>query len=283
MLFSARKYRSYKDVSRVVLLGIYSMFGAAFATVVPRVRHWGGYSLQWERRRWVYARSFSMRCSFNWTDHYGENDSILLEGNEVFEGNNFKIYLMESMKNWTGMFQISTTVASFDEAPCIQALHIRGGKTSTNGGFIIQANQNTFIVDSCSSSGIIRGAHRQSTHTGEHQAGGGICGQNCTGEILIRNSYSTGKIEGRDAGGITGRRFGVWGGKATITGCFSTGDIFGRFSGGICGCCVGSQGGYINIFQSYSTGKIIGTRSGGICSTRAASSKGFLTFLNVTV
>ena len=70
---------------------------------------------------------------------------------------------------------------------------------------------------------------------------GGICGQKCSGDILITHCSSTGEIKGRTAGGIAGRELGLNGGKehtVTISHCYSTDDITGDY---------GIVGGYVAV------------------------------------
>ena len=202
---------------------------------------------------------FSLNCSFAWTDHYSEEDYILLKANEIFNGNDHAIDL-QGFDSWEGLFQIDSDV-EWDNAPVIKHLHVTGGQTSSKGGFIVQSKQKNFIVDSCSSSGTIRGSCDDGC-----SAGGGICGHECSGTILLKNCWSTGPIEGRNAGGIAGRKFCFDGGRCEIINCWSEGDMIGVHSGGICGSRAGQNEGSVEITKSYSKGTIQGTDSGGICS-----------------
>ena len=154
----------------------------------------------------------------------------------------------------------------------IRNVHMVGGETSKGGGFIVQSKQNHFIVESCSSTGVIGGDHRDPNDgcSDGCRGGGGICGNECSGDIMIMNCWSSGEIQDR-AGGIAGRHIGINGNGSTvtITRCHSTGDIVGEFSGGICGQRSGYDNGHVIITHSYSTGKIHGPGSGGICGIAA--------------
>ena len=193
---------------------------------------------------------------------FSMEDYITLEKNEVFEGNDRRIILDGPYK---GLLRINAT--SFREAPVIRRLHMIGGKTEPGGGFVIQEKQKHFIVDSCSSSGEI-------------ESGGGICGAECSGDILITNCWSLGSIlwgAWGGAGGISGARIGLNGNddntKVRITQCHSTGDIA---DGGICGWEAGRNG-HLSVTKSYSTGKIDGSHGGGICGSDTGVENGFVT------
>ena len=96
------------------------------------------------------------------------------------------------------------------------------GKTgSSGGGFIVQSRQNHFVVENCSSSGVIDGGSKAD------YGDGGICGGACSGYVLIANCWSTGEIRGERAGGIAGSTCSRGGGKVHITRSYSTGDITG--------------------------------------------------------
>ena len=215
-------------------------------------------------------KTFSVICDFAWTNTYDEGDFIRLEADEIFNGRDHKINLTGLSPNfWDGLFKISPDV-EWDNAPVIQCLHMIGGETSLAGGFIVQAEQNNFIVDSCSSSGTIRGICPSCS------GGGGICGQGCSGTILLIDCWSTGLVQGTTAGGITGRRVGSGGGKVNITNCWSQGEINGQFAGGICGAHSGHNGGSVTISKSYSKGMMTGAASGGISGRATAIDSGYV-------
>lgn len=180
----------------------------------------------------------------------------------MFEGNDHEVNITGN-SDWEGLFKINGS-SGLSDAPAIHNVHIIGGETSITGGFVVQSGQKHFIVESCSSTGVIK------------RNGGGICGEDCSGDVLITNSWSTGKILGARAGGIAGRQFGHHGDGNTvnISHCHSTGDIAGDWSGGICGHRVGHEDGKVTIVQSYSTGKIKGFHSGGICARAAGHTHG---------
>ena len=227
--------------------------------------------------------AFNMTCSFAISD---TTKCIILLKNETFEGNGHAINLTE-VSNWKGMFQIAGFgnggPSSLEDAPVIHDVHMIGGETSSNGGFIIQPGQKHFIVKNCSSSGVIRG-HSNTPH---FFGGGGICGQDCSGDILITNSWSSGEIRGPFAGGIAGKEVGINSdvvNTVTISHCYSTGDIVGSSSGGI----LGQSGSIIRvksdavviIEQCYSLGEIRGTGSGGITGSWAGWKNGHVSIIN---
>ena len=221
---------------------------------------------------------FELTCSFDWSQ--SSHDCILLYKDEVFEGNNNEINIT-GYSNWEGLFEIANSdstsgsgPSSLADAPLIRNVHIRGGKTSDKGGFIVQSGQKHFIVQSCSSTGVINGMNKSPWFSG-----GGICGNECSGDVHITNCWSSGEIRGDRAGGIAGRRVGVHGDGYTVnvSHCHSTGDINGSWSGGICGNRAGQSNGHVTITHSYSTGKIVGAQSGGICGHGAGHTNGEVT------
>ena len=213
---------------------------------------------------------FSVSCSFSWPRNYTDQCIILLK-NEIFEGGGHTIDLTNLPSSWKGLIRIAnfantgSAPTSLENAPTIRNIHTFGGTTIESGGFIIQAEQRHFIVDSCSSSGVIKG--------------GGICGAKCSGDIFIVRCWTTGSIETIASGGIAGSDIGLnGGGKVIITQSYSTGDIMAQWGGGICGYRAGfNNDKVVLIKQSYSTGKIQGHRAGGICGSSAGyNSKSFL-------
>ena len=210
--------------------------------------------------------TFSLTCNFNWVDHYSFSDFIMLQENEVFNGNNHQIGLNDLSNFWNGLFKINSTV-EWNNSPVIKQLHMRGGATLSRGGFLVQAFQNNFTVDSCSSSGTIGGS-------ASGGGAGGICGRECSGIIVIKNSWSTGTIEGPNTGGIAGSRLGDHGGQVIITNCWSEGGISGTSSGGISGSGTGRNGGVVIITKSYSKGDIKGHNGGGISGSSPGSNNG---------
>ena len=202
------------------------------------------------------GRIFTLVCSMfdlEESSDFNMGDYITLEKAEIFEGNNNQIILNGP---YNGLFRIGATPSSLKDAPTILHLHMIGGETHDMGGFIIQKEQNHFIVDSCSSTGEIK-----------DRDSGGICGLACSGDILITRCSSSGDITGNYAGGIAGQRIGENGGsagrKVHITQCHSTGDVSGLHTGGICGIFAGQRG-HVVITHSYSTGRIGGSFGGGI-------------------
>ena len=207
---------------------------------------------------------FNMKCSFSWNE---PTECIILRANETFEGNGHTVNLV-SISDWHGLFQIADSSneggpSSLEDAPVIHDVHIIGGETSAEGGFIIQSQQKHFIVNHCSSSGVLQ------------SGGGGICGLGCSGDILITHCWSSGEIVGVRAGGIAGSSLGSNNNEdntVTISHCYSTGNIVATHTGGICGYAAGynSDGGSIIIKQCYSLGEILGSGSGGITGGRLA-------------
>ena len=218
------------------------------------------------------SSTFLMSCSVKWSKT--ENDTcIILKKNENFDGKGHEIDL-EGLNDWDGLIQIADPAdggpTSLGEAPIVRNLHMKGGQTSVRGGFVIYPEQNNFIVDSCSSSGTIEGMTEP-----PWDAGGGICGHGCSGAILITDCWSSGTIQGKDAGGIVGGQVGTNGGHVVIQRCHSTGDIAGRWSGGIAGWAAGEENGNVSITHSYSTGNLVGNQTGGICGWGAGYESGY--------
>ena len=216
------------------------------------------------------ATTYYLSCSFNWTEYRTVHDFLTLKRNEVFDGRNYRVDLV-GVNEWTGLFRIDESgqygPTSLEDAPTIRRLHLNGGKTIPGGGFIVGPRQKHFTVESCSTSGYINGTHSPS------RGGGGICGEKCSGEILIADCLSTGKIDVA-SGGIMGSNIGFKGGWVNITRSRSTGAIFGAQSGGICGSSAGSSDGKVLISYSYSTGDIFGSKSGGLCGHKAGERHG---------
>lgn len=223
------------------------------------------------------TKTYYLTCSFNWTEAiYSTTDFIALQRNEIFDGNNHEINL-SGVNEWNGLFRIDDSAefgpTSLEDAPIIRRVHLIGGRVTFGGGFLVQQGQKHFIVDSCTSSGKIDGTY------GPNQGGGGICGQRCSGDILIARSQSSGSI-GFASGGIMGSQAGTTNmGRVNISECHSTGLIHGSRSGGICGEGTGSYNGHVTIFRSYSTGSIYGSQSGGLCGYEAGSFNGNLEIL----
>eukprot|EP01138_Halocafeteria_seosinensis_P000775 gb/GECG01000796.1/.p1 GENE.gb/GECG01000796.1/~~gb/GECG01000796.1/.p1 ORF type:complete len:683 (+),score=82.04 gb/GECG01000796.1/:1-2049(+) len=221
------------------------------------------------------SQLFQMNCSvLSWkSQSYTGGHYISLGVNETFDGGAESMIDLSGVNAFNGLLRIRADVGSFLDAPLIRNVHIKNGKTSAKGGFIVGKQQKYFEIDSCSSTGDIG------------VDGGGICGFGCGqgyGQIKISNCYSTGNIADK-GGGITGANTGKDGGTVYITQCYSRGQIAGSSSGGICGSSAGYGDGLVHISQSYSTGDlapILGTatseNSGGIVGATAASSSGFL-------
>ena len=216
---------------------------------------------------------FSLVCPQLDLEHANDftmSDYITLEKDEAFEGNDNEILLNGEYK---GLFKIADSEerapSSLEDAPIIRNLHLIGGETERDGAFFVQKEQNYFIIDSCSSSGEIKGRNS-----------GGICGDKCSGDILITNCWSSGEISGDDAGGITGQRIAHDGNdynaSVTITLCHSTGNMIGWGNGGITGYW-GAENGHLVITDSYSTGNITGDDSGGIVGSEVAYGGGSTT------
>lgn len=205
----------------------------------------------------------------------GQVKCIVMKNKEIFDGNGYEISL-PSFSTWEGFVTIAGSgeeaPTSLEDAPIIRNVHMVGGQTSTAGGFIVRSYQTNFIVESCSSTGVIDGRSGKFGITG----GGGICGHGCSGEIRITNCWSSGEILGGNAGGIIGKDAGINGGHVEILHCHSTGDISGDNAGGIIGSFAGYSDGQISIIHSYSEGAISGSQSGGICGRWGAFDAGYV-------
>ena len=223
---------------------------------------------------------FNMTCSFAWTN---STKCISLLRDERFEGNGHAVNIT-GVANWEGLFQIASSgeeaPSSLQDAPYVHDVHMIGGETSATGGFFIRPSQKHFIVDHCSSTGVIRGLTDSPTFLG----GGGICGQQCSGSILITQCWSSGEVKGYSAGGITGRELGLGGNQAdkvTVSHCHSTGKITGQNSGGICGLGAGRNSSGVTVIKKcYSIGEIVGQSSGGIGGSDAAMRNGSVSVMN---
>eukprot|EP01138_Halocafeteria_seosinensis_P015527 gb/GECG01015845.1/.p1 GENE.gb/GECG01015845.1/~~gb/GECG01015845.1/.p1 ORF type:complete len:360 (+),score=39.92 gb/GECG01015845.1/:1-1080(+) len=222
------------------------------------------------------TQTFELYCAVTWTG----NNFITLHANEIFDGKDYNFEL-GGVTDFEGLFKIARDVSSYAEAPTIRNLHIRGGKTSLGAGFLVQANQQFFIVDSCSSSGTITGEAGVFYFFGS----GGICGHSCAekGQIKISNSFSTGDVSSRGGGGIAGAWAGQNGGIVNISNCGSSGKLQGQPGastfvnvGGICGAFCGAYGGQIFIVDSFSKGEIAGVESGGIVGGETGFSGGLV-------
>ena len=279
LTFATQAHAHGKPIKRIPRSLIHSWFWIvgvyAWACVAPHSMACGINSTSnlstFECLEYDSTRSmFELTCSFDWSQ--GSHDCIVLQKDEVFEGNGHEINIT-GHSNWEGLFKIADSTnnrgpSSLADAPVIRNVHIRGGETSDETGFVVQSEQKHFIVESCSSTGVIQG-----------DRGGGICGRRCSGDIRIANCWSSGEIRGYGAGGIAGRRVGLNGDGNTvkISHCYSTGDIVGTRSGGICGQHAGRTNGHVTITHSYSRGKIDGSESGGICGHRTGRGNGVVT------
>eukprot|EP01138_Halocafeteria_seosinensis_P007986 gb/GECG01008159.1/.p1 GENE.gb/GECG01008159.1/~~gb/GECG01008159.1/.p1 ORF type:complete len:396 (+),score=31.57 gb/GECG01008159.1/:1-1188(+) len=161
------------------------------------------------------------------------------------------------------------------EAPLIRHVHTRNGETSSTGGLIVWSKQKFFKVDSCSSSGIIRGD--QTPRYSPWLGGGGIADFKSAsggGSFTISSSQSTGNITGGRAGGIVGISAATLHGVGSIIACFSAGVISGNSAGGIAGSGAGVDEGQLDLFQCFSSGDVDGDWSGGLAGNGAGWRKG---------
>eukprot|EP01138_Halocafeteria_seosinensis_P009237 gb/GECG01009440.1/.p1 GENE.gb/GECG01009440.1/~~gb/GECG01009440.1/.p1 ORF type:complete len:881 (+),score=68.78 gb/GECG01009440.1/:1-2643(+) len=204
-----------------------------------------------------------------WRKEVGEY--INLQNNVDFDGENHLIDLT-GLRNFDGLFRIDDSVPNFEEAPLIKNVKTVLGRTSEEGGFIIQAEQRFFCVKNCSSSGEIG------------TSGGGIIGARSgrDGAISVSDSHATGKIQGSWSGGISGAGTARSGGSAYFTSTYSTALVEGRGSGGILGAEAGisldsNTSSEVHVRSSFTFGNICGSMSGGILGKRAAANYGRVT------
>lgn len=196
----------------------------------------------------------------------------MLLKHERFEGNGHSINLT-GVSDGEGLFRVADHFneggpSSLKDAPVIHDVHMIGGETSVTGGFIVQSEQQHFIVKNCSSTGVIRGECPSA-----FGGGGGICGFKCSGDILITHCWSSGAILGHAGGGIAGMAVGHENhedNSVTISHCYSMGKIAARVGGGICDRNAGESG-MVLIKHCYSTGEIVGADSGGITGGQTAN------------
>eukprot|EP01138_Halocafeteria_seosinensis_P008792 gb/GECG01008986.1/.p1 GENE.gb/GECG01008986.1/~~gb/GECG01008986.1/.p1 ORF type:complete len:913 (+),score=82.73 gb/GECG01008986.1/:1-2739(+) len=220
-------------------------------------------------------QQFQMNCSvLQWAVHsYGADTYISLDANEVFDGGGRYggVIDLNGTAGFKGLFAIMEHVASFDDAPLIKNMRVKGGVIAEHAGFIVRKDQRFFVADSCSSTGDILA-----------YGAGGICGSYCgrdNGEIKIMNSFSSGKIgsaQHSHGGGITGEHVGDNQGRVNVTRCYSMGHIGGFVAGGVLGDHPGFGQAEVFVFQSYSLGDILESAeaSGGIIGGGSGASGG---------
>lgn len=144
---------------------------------------------------------FELTCSFHWSNDY--HDCIVLRPSEEFEGYGHEINITGE-NQWEGLFRINESATGLRNVPVIRNVHIFAGETSVSGGFIVQSEQENFIVESCT----------------------------------IEQCYSLGSIAGSESGAtcIIGRLPGHNSSNISILNCFSRGSITASgHAGGICG------------------------------------------------
>eukprot|EP01138_Halocafeteria_seosinensis_P006759 gb/GECG01006912.1/.p1 GENE.gb/GECG01006912.1/~~gb/GECG01006912.1/.p1 ORF type:complete len:567 (+),score=46.11 gb/GECG01006912.1/:1-1701(+) len=213
---------------------------------------------------------FNQTCpTLEWKNSgYGPEDFITLAPYEVFDGGSGHVIDLQGVRHFAGLIRVNTSsVQSFEQAPFIHNVHMQNGLAAEAGGFIVQKFQKFFVIDSCSSTGIIM------------WKGGGICGEGCgeEGQIIISNSYTTGDIAGDSSGGITGEAVGYSSGLVNITDCYSTGSIGGWGAGGILGHSAAKASGQVFVTRSFSSGHITNQGGGGIAGTHAGNKGGQVT------
>eukprot|EP01138_Halocafeteria_seosinensis_P008626 gb/GECG01008816.1/.p1 GENE.gb/GECG01008816.1/~~gb/GECG01008816.1/.p1 ORF type:complete len:927 (+),score=68.81 gb/GECG01008816.1/:1-2781(+) len=220
------------------------------------------------------ATAFRLTNNMIWKNVFptSPHPHLTLGKGEIFDGQGYTIYL-NGTTNWQGLIKVSNDVTNFADAPLIKNLHMKGGRTSIGGGFIVQSQQKFFMVDSCTSTGIIYGQKHP------FHGGGGITGEQCGangGQALVINCHTSGPTEAADGGGICGRKTGS-GGTVNITSCSSSGAIAALSSGGIVGSMTPGDGGIVFIEKCFSTGTIEGPGGcGGLTGHGAGTGKNSL-------
>lgn len=180
------------------------------------------------------------------------SDYIMLNDDEVFNGNGFTIDLVTNSTR--GLFKFNAT--SYGSAPIVKNLGILNGSLAVDGaGYFCQSSQKYFIIENCYSTGDIA----------RNYCGGiiGYYNSNTTGKYMIKNCYSTGNIKGSYSGGIAGSyNSGNTNDYSIIDSCYSTGNIESTYCGGI----VGTNTNYIIVRNCMylGTNPIINSYSGGI-------------------
>eukprot|EP01138_Halocafeteria_seosinensis_P002739 gb/GECG01002800.1/.p1 GENE.gb/GECG01002800.1/~~gb/GECG01002800.1/.p1 ORF type:complete len:582 (+),score=60.63 gb/GECG01002800.1/:1-1746(+) len=218
-------------------------------------------------------------CDINWRETgYGNTDHIILEPNEVYDGQDFTIDL-DGMDAFEGLFAVHDSVETFQESPEIRNVHTVNGATNTSAGFIIRFKQRFFKVNQCSSTGTVAGNDSGGIAGAES---GGILGSALYvtgyegGHVVVQNSYSTGAIAGTTAGGVIGAWAGAGSGQVRITDSYSEGNIEGPGAGGVCGAFAAAEisderfSSQVNITRCYALGTIYAVSGAGIVGSSAA-------------
>ena len=194
--------------------------------------------------------------------------------NVIFDGQGHTVTIID-VNDFNGLFYNGDTLSRGNIT--IKNLGVIGTNSTlaNEAGWICQryfgrgASNNK--IENCYSEGVIN-----------HQASGGICGQNAgnNGDLTITNCYSSGNISYSHGGGICGQYAGNNGGTVTITNCYSSGNISSSHGGGICGSYAGNSSGTVTITNCYSSGLISSSHIGGICGFGAGNTNGTVTITN---
>lgn len=212
----------------------------------------------------------------------GKEKRLIINGDEVFDGDSHIIVVPLSITAWSGLFECKK--GSLQQNPVIKNLGIHFDETTSifGGGGIIYTDQLFFDLENCYTNGtaVIGGGlvgntsdtskriDRKITNcysTGDIGSGGGIIGNNPTG-TKITNCFSTGKILS-GSGGITSKITKKYY-DIEIKNCFSTGELAEENSGGIIGkheLLSEINNVELLIDNCFSTGEITGESAGGIC------------------
>lgn len=195
-------------------------------------------------------------------------DFIELTDNEIFDGQYYKITI--DFIDYEGLFSINTTGKTV--RPIIKNIHIDWLNNSLNngGGGIVKKSQDYFEVHDSYTNGVIDDVSAGGI------SGSGTAGVGVGGDVLIKNCYSLGDINGNSAGGICGNIPAFNNGSTSndifvyVENCYSRGNINGNEAGGI----IGRRGAHgsgqceVIIRKCFTTGNINGfdtnIGSGGI-------------------
>ena len=158
----------------------------------------------------------------------------------TFNGNNFtikRLYINRPQSDSVGLFGVLGTGGK------ISAVDIAADSVIGRDFVGILAGSSAGSIDSCNSTGLVRGSNSI----------GGLIGQN-NGGVINRCGF-TGNVSGsRNVGGLVGDHMGV---GASVTHSFSTGTVSGsdRYIGGLVGHATGTAA---SITHSYTSGTVTG-------------------------
>ena len=182
------------------------------------------------------------------SDNAGLFPINVVSGTSTFNGNKHTIKI-SGVSNFSGIF-LRTSIFRTINMNNLN-VHISDGTTVTNAVIFTSSwYSGSITITDCSVTGDYDIPEGCSPFLGKKKNGVGSSG------IIMTGCYSTGRISGKDAGGIIGS---IPHYNAIVTNCYSTGIISGERAGGIVGYNTNAT-----ITGCYSTGTITTTYGGGI-------------------